>query len=179
VKNRNPANEGNKPGCQFIGLATTINYRFAEESDNDQLEVLEASIWNQANSPAGGYDGAVFGKRIPFSDTIVACAGDEIVGYVAIGNRTPFASNGHVGVLRSIAVGSKWRGRGIGKSLLERAKTEAKKRGQRVIRLSVMSSNESALALYRADDWQEAARFEAEFVVDGKPINDIILTKEL
>jgi len=157
----------------------TINFRFAEESDSEQLEVLESSIWNQANSPTGSYDGPVFGKRIPFSDTIVACVGDEIVGYVAIGNRTPFACNSHVGVLRSIAVDSKWRGRGIGKSLLEQAKTEAKKRGKRVIRLSVMSSNESALALYRADDWQEAARFEAEFVVDGKPIDDIVLAKKL
>ncbi|MGC9060449.1 MAG: GNAT family N-acetyltransferase [Thermoplasmata archaeon] len=70
----------------------------------------------------------------------------NIVGYYII----LFRKNTRVARLYSIATGLKWRGRGVGRVLLQHAEERAIKRGCVEMHLEVKTSNESAIALYKA-----------------------------
>ena len=75
--------------------------------------------------------------------TLVALAGDEIVGAIHVGvSRFGF---GEIGM----QVAREWRGRGVGSALLAAAIEWARERGLHKLTLSVFPHNEAAIALYR------------------------------
>ena len=156
-----------------------ILFRTAEPADGEALERLEREAWNEHNTPEPDRSGVVFGVRIPFADTIVACSGARIVGYVAIGQRTPFASNRHIGLVRAIVVDPRARRAGIGFGLLAHAEREGSARGFEALRLTVMATNDQALALYRKAGWSELGRYPDEFHVGGRSIDDVLMGKRL
>ena len=160
-------------------IVSSITFRAAHEGDLEQLERLEAAAWDLRTSPTPIVEGPVFGKRIPFADVIVAHVGSRLAGYVAIGRRTPFASNAHVGVIRSIVVAMGERRNGLGRRLLNEAENEARRRGFRALRLTVMGSNFAARALYAAAGYAELGRYPAEFRVGDEWVDDVFLGKAL
>ena len=159
-------------------MADTIT-RKAIEKDSAELEALEAQAWNAQNSPNPQYAPPVFGKRIQFDDVILAARDGRIVGYAALGHRTPFESNRHIGVLRAIAVDPSCRRSGIGRRLLDEVEREAVTRGMRALRLTVMGSNQEALSLYVAAGYRELGRYPNEFRVGDAFVDDVFLGKAL
>lgn len=156
-----------------------VLFRGAEPADGEALERLEREAWDEHNRPEPERSGVVFGVRIPFADTVVAVQGDRIVGYVAIGQRTPFASNRHIGLLRAIVVDRSARRLGIGFGLLAEAERAARARGFEALRLTVMATNEQALELYRKAGWSELGRYPDEFHVAGRSVDDVLMGKRL
>lgn len=153
--------------------------RIAQSSDAEALEGLEREAWSVESSPNPEYAGPVFGHRIPIEDVIVACSGTKLLGYVALGRRTPFASNSHIAVLRAIVVAHELQRRGIGHRLLLEAEQEARRRGYRALRLTVMGTNHRARALYLRSGWSELGRYPNEFRVGDGYVDDIFLGKDL
>lgn len=158
---------------------TTIEFRTANEGDADQLEALEARAWTKETSPSPAYEGPIFGGRLPFADVIVACRGEVVLGYIAIGRRTAFASNAHVASIRSIVVSPEHARAGLGRQLLNEAEKEARRRGFRALRLNVMGSNIAARALYVSAGFAELGRYPAEFRVEDEWIDDVFMGKAL
>ena len=156
-----------------------ILFRTAEPADGEALERLEREAWDEHDTPEPHRSGVVFGVRIPFADTIVACSGARIVGYAAIAQRTPFVSNRHIGQLRAIVVDRQARRAGVGRGLLAEAERAARARGFEALRLTVMATNEQAIALYRKAGWSELGRYPDEFHVDGRSIDDVLMGKRL
>lgn len=158
---------------------TNIDFRTANEGDADQLEKLEAEAWTRHTSPNPVHERPVFGARLPFADVIVACRDGVLLGYIAIGRRTPFATNAHVGSIRSIVVASEHKRAGVGRQLLSAAEREAKRRGFLALRLNVMASNTAARALYASAGFAELGRYPAEFCVEGEWVDDVFMGKSL
>ena len=159
-------------------MADTIT-RKAIEEDAAELESLEAHAWNARNSPQPEYTPPVFGKRIPFVDVIIAARDGRVVGYAALGHRTPFESNRHIGVLRAIVVDPNCRRSGVGRRLLGEVEREAVTRGMRALRLTVMGTNQEALSLYLAAGFRELGRYPNEFRVGDTFVDDVFLGKAL
>lgn len=167
-------------GCPRNALNVhDVALRTAGSSDADAPEDLERQAWNDRCSPQPDYGGPVFGRRIPFEDVIVATLEGKLLGYVAVGRRTPFVSNAHIGVVRAIVVRADCQRQGVGKRLLAEAENEARRRGFVALRLTVMASNLQALALYRASGWVELGRYPNEFRVADVYIDDIVLGRSL
>lgn len=87
---------------------------------------------------------------------LVAEDGSEIIGWcdIAISTLEGFAHAGRVGM----GVLRRYRGRGIGSSLLERCLEEAEARGLERIELDVFASNETAIRLYEKYGFQLEGR---------------------
>lgn len=86
------------------------------------------------------------------SDLFVADIGDEVAGY------SVFWAVTDQGELGNVAVSQQFRGRGIGRKLVERVLARAAERGVREVFLEVRKSNESAQAMYRMFGFYEVGR---------------------
>lgn len=157
--------------------------RPAQPADAEALEQLERRAWSVESAPSRDGDPdadlLIFGRRLPLADVIVACRGAQLLGYVALGSRTRFVSNRHIGVLRALAVAPEARRSGIGAALLRSAEALARERGFRALRLTVLATNQAALALYSAAGWLELGRYPDEFAIEGGFVDDIHLGKRL
>jgi len=125
-----------------------VELRLCKFQDLEQLEIIERSSFSYR--PYGRTDFFWFLSSAP-TGFVVACVNGSPVGYViALGQ--PLG----IGVIQSIAVLPKFRGRKIGQSLLKAAieHLSACKR----IELLVEKGNESAISLYREFAFRETGR---------------------
>ena len=97
-----------------------------------------------------------FRRRTPWEIHLVAYRGDRLIGHVTI-ERDRHPVTRHVGSL-AIAVAADERGRGVGRSLMERAIAWARDAHIEKLVLSVYPHNEAAIALYRSFDFVEEGR---------------------
>ena len=102
----------------------------------------------------------------------LARRGEDVVGWCDI---TPDPREGfrHSGVL-GMGVLAEYRGRGIGRRLLDRTVREARAAGLTRIELEVFSSNQAAISLYREFGFREEGRKRGARVLDGRE-EDILL----
>jgi len=102
-------------------------------------------------------------KRNP---QFVALDGDRVVGWCDV-RRLEMDATLHWGIL-GIGVVPEYRGRGIGRQLLDRTIAEAWKRGFTRIELTVRTDNERAAALYRQLGFADEGIKRNAFLVDGR-----------
>ena len=81
----------------------------------------------------------------PHGGLWIAVEGDAVVGCVAL---QPLPSGG--GEVKRMFVDAEWRGRGVGRALLETLIASARDRGHREIRLGTLPEMIEAQALYRS-----------------------------
>lgn len=115
-----------------------ISIRTMEERDTEAVAELEAQIFSKPWSRKGFLDalhmeGTVF---------LVAEEDSKIAGYIGMYTAPP------EGEITNVAVAPQMRCRGIGKSLIDGIKSEAKKHAVSSIILEVRVSNENAIRLY-------------------------------
>ncbi|MEM3395958.1 MAG: GNAT family N-acetyltransferase [Thermoplasmata archaeon] len=85
------------------------------------------------------------------SEGWVAHINGRIVGYYIL----LFRRNARVARLYSIAVAESWRGKGIGKALLQHAEERALKRGCNIMHLEVKTTNKTAISLYKRNGYSQ------------------------
>jgi len=68
---------------------------------------------------------------------------------------------------------------GLGTALLERALDWARSVGIRKMNLEVFASNSGAIALYRKMGFEEEGRRRGEFIIDGVPVDGILMARWL
>lgn len=95
----------------------------------------------------------------------LAVAGDSVVGWCDI-LRNPLPSARHAGRL-GVGVVRAWRGRGIGRTLIDVAITEARAQGVTRIELEVVASNAGAARLYESLGFAHEGRKRKARCVDG------------
>ena len=97
---------------------------------------------------------------------MVALAGDKVIGWCDV-RREFFPSRAHRGTL-CIGLLPEWRGRGVGRRLLEATLAQARRSGFKRIELDVHADNPRAIALY------EKAGFVREGVVRDASLIDSV-----
>jgi RimJ/RimL family protein N-acetyltransferase len=121
---------------------------------------------------------AFFGSSLP-ADTLVAVVDGTLVGYVSLTHPTPLPENAHVSAVEGFTVAPAWRGRGVGRALLAAAVDEARRRGSRKVSLRVLATNERARRVYAAAGLEVEGVLRDEFVIDGHPVDDVLMAMAL
>lgn len=113
----------------------------------------------------------------PNSVLLLAVAGGEVVGVAGFLSET-LPERAHAGEF-GISVAHSWRGRGIGRALLEALFTWASDHGIRRIEGEAFATNPRALELYRRLGFVEEGRLVGAVIRDGVPIDLIAIVKTL
>jgi acetyltransferase len=98
-------------------------------------------------------------KRVALVAELVQPTGAEPTPAVAIGRYAPTADP--IACEVAITVGDSWQGRGVGRALLARLITLARRAGYREMRATALTSNSRMIALARA------FRFDIQFIPGG------------
>jgi N-acetylglutamate synthase-like GNAT family acetyltransferase len=84
---------------------------------------------------------------------LIASAGDRIIGMASIQSLISTAEGGRCGIVEDVVVTSKWRGKGIGRCLLEAIEAWAHTKGLKRIQLLADATNTPALEFYKNRGW--------------------------
>ena len=117
-----------------------------------------------------GFDGR-------YSVLYLAVAGEKVVGQVDA-RLGLFPKSQHTATL-GIAIRDGWRGFGLGRLLMEAILDWMRQRNVEKACLEVFSSNERAIALYRAMGFEEEGRKRRHFKFRGTYVDDIQMAKWL
>jgi RimJ/RimL family protein N-acetyltransferase len=135
-------------------VTDAIVVRPAEERDRRALAELFASVASERDGIATEppVDVEAWAANWGLEGTIVAVAGDEIVGELRV--EPSWFGYGEIGMM--VAAG--WRGRGVGSALVAAAIEWARAQGMHKLSLSVFPHNAAAIALYRKFGFVEEGR---------------------
>ncbi|AZB41791.1 GNAT family N-acetyltransferase [Bacillus sp. FJAT-42376] len=152
--------------------------RPSQKKDMQQLMELDRLIWNSTNTPALLHWDSVedYEKSYPEGQQMVAAEGDRIAGYISFKHPFDVPSNRHVFDL-AIGIHPDFQGKKVGSRLMEHLRQIAREQGVRKISLRVLSTNEKAIAFYKAIGFKEEGRLHEEFFLDGKYVDDLLLYK--
>ena len=104
--------------------------------------------------------------------THMAFDGNEVIGYVSL--VFPKFNKLRGNAYLTIGVREKWRGKGVGSTLMEAAETYAKNKGVRRLELEVFGKNKNAINLYLGRGYQiEGTKKDA--VEDSSGFDDVII----
>jgi RimJ/RimL family protein N-acetyltransferase len=135
---------------------SSVEIRPARDDDRVPLAVLFAAVAEERDGIASEppVDVAARAASWTIEETLVAVAGDEVVGSIHIGrSRHGFGDIG-------MAVAREWRGRGVGSALLAASIHWARDHGLHKLSLGVFAHNAAAIGLYR----------KFGFVVEGRRV---------
>ncbi len=105
---------------------------------------------------------------------LVAHDDARAVGHLAVTIHSEYGA--HLGMM----VAPDYRGRGLGRRLLQEALTWAQKRGFPALSLLVFAHNDAAIRLYRSCGFADVAYFENDVVrKDGQRWDTILMTRVL
>ena len=108
----------------------------------------------------------------------VAAAGAELIGYVKLGPlKFPIETNGPAILLSQLYVAPDQVGAGVGRELMERAFTEARRRGMDELYLTVFIDNERARRFYDRYGFEPVGRYA--FMVGSQADEDVVMRKKL
>jgi ribosomal protein S18 acetylase RimI-like enzyme len=158
-----------------------IEVRPAASSDEDALAALDRANWSWLSSPAPppGPDWTFFDERTAPENVLVAVVDGAIAGYVKLGHATPVPASDHVLMVAGLAVGEEFRGRGVGRALLDGAVAEARARGARRLTLRVLAPNEPARRLYESAGFVVEGVQRELFFLEGAYVDDMLMTLDL
>ncbi|MTH54958.1 GNAT family N-acetyltransferase [Bacillus mangrovi] len=153
-----------------------IIIRPSQKKDMPQLLELDRLIWDSTNTPVLlQWDSAEeYEKAYPAGTQILALENDRVAGYITSKPPTSLPSNRHV-LDMAIGIHTDCQGKGVGRRLMEYMLQTARGQGVRKISLRVLSSNEKAIAFYRANGFKEEGRLHEEFLLDGKYVDDVLM----
>ena len=85
---------------------------------------------------------------------MIASAGNRIIGMASIQTLISTAVGGRSGIVEDVVVTSEWRGKGIGRCLLEAIETWAHTKGLKRMQLLADATNTPALEFYQNRGWK-------------------------
>jgi ribosomal protein S18 acetylase RimI-like enzyme len=155
--------------------------RPASTADESGLAAVHRATWTTAVSPAGApLRGArFFGAETRPEDVLVAADDGQVLGYVWLRRTGPHPAHDHVLVVDGLAVEPREQGRGIGRALVAAAVEEASRRGGRKLTLRVLAPNTAARQLYASAGFHVEGVLEAEFLLDGRLVDDVLMACDL
>jgi len=140
-------------------VADDVTIREAEQADLLSVYRIEKTCFPQP------WPFSAFERFLGEPGFLVADDGERVVGYV-VSNLVP--NHGRdIGHVKDLAVRPDARGRGVGRTLLERALVSLSIDGASLVKLEVRESNDPALSLYR-DVGFEPMRRVPRYYEDGE-----------
>ena len=82
-------------------------------------------------------------------------------------------------MIHGFRVAPEFRGQGLGRALLDEAGRTVLARGGRKLSLRVLASNRRARAVYAAAGFVVEGVLRQEFIIDGVPVDDLLLARHL
>lgn len=149
--------------------------------DEADLAGVTYRAWSPVSdiTPRPDRDAGFFGQWSRPEDYLVAIHGHRLVGYLRLEQPIPVPSAAHVRQVRGLAVDEGVRGRGIGSALMEAAFAESRAQGASRITLRVLAPNTDARRLYKRMGFVEEGILRGEFIIDGSPVDDVLLARSL
>jgi L-amino acid N-acyltransferase YncA len=161
-----------------------ILIRFATKGDaeavctiyNQGIEERIATLETELRSPDERRRWmAARGARHP---VLVAEQAGSVVGWASLNAFNPRAAYDHVADL-SVYVERSWRGKGVGRLLLDRLITFARQLGYHKVVLAAFPSNTAGMALYERVGFRTVGVYREQGQLDGKWVDVIIMEKLL
>jgi phosphinothricin acetyltransferase len=121
---------------------------------------------------------AWLGARGPRHPVLVAVADGLVVGWASLNVFNARRAYDHVADL-SIYVERGWRGRGVGRRLLEALIARARGHGYHKLVLSAFPFNEAGMQAYRRAGFREVGIYREQGLLDGKWVDTIVMEKIL
>ncbi len=115
------------------------------------------------------------GSRHP---VLVVVAGDEVVGWGSLNVFNPRRAYDHVADF-SLYIERGWRGRGVGRRLLDALIARGRALGYHKLVLSAFPYNEAGLQVYRRAGFREIGTYREQGLLDGNWVDTIIMEKIL
>ena len=166
-------------------LEGRVAVRIARPGDEAALTRLDAAAW----TPASGFPSVAERVNDPFftfftDDSppeahLVAELDGRLAGYIRVKPATTLRENAHVLGIVGLAVGPGDRRQGVGSALLAVAEQHARVRGARKLSLRVLGTNETALRLYERHGFRREGTLRDEFLIEGRFVDDVLMTKHL
>jgi len=116
--------------------------------------------------------------RGPRHPVLVSVADDEVVGWASLNVFNPRHAYDHVADI-SIYVERGWRGRGVGRQLLDALVARAGAIGYHKLVLSAFPFNAAGMAAYRRAGFREVGIYREQGLLDGKWVDTIVMEKLL
>jgi L-amino acid N-acyltransferase YncA len=116
--------------------------------------------------------------RGPRHPVLVALADDAVAGWASLNVFNARRAYDHVADI-SIYVERGWRGRGVGRRLLDALVARAGTVGFHKLVLSAFPFNEAGMAAYRRAGFREVGIYREQGLLDGKWVDTIVMEKIL
>jgi ribosomal protein S18 acetylase RimI-like enzyme len=161
-------------------VSREIRIRVARVGDDAELQRIDVLTCTVETTPAPWPDpgGSFFAKTDP-ANVLVAELDDAIIGYAKLGHFYEVPSSTHVHELCGFAVDPVTQRLGAGRVLLEATVEEARRRGARKLMLRVLGHNARAREVYEAGGFHVEGVLRAQFVLDGRDVDDVLMAREL
>ena len=117
-------------------------------------------------------------ERGPRHPAIVAEANGEVIGWASLNRFNPRAVYDHVADF-SVYVERTWRGKGVGRRLLERLVDLARDAGYHKMVLAAMAHNAAGVALYSRVGFTRVGIYREQGMLDGQWVDVVIMEKLL
>ncbi|MGA7690602.1 MAG: GNAT family N-acetyltransferase [Jiangellales bacterium] len=161
------------------GRLSALRIRPATSGDDATLLALDVG------DPGTGFPSvfarqrdSFFGEHEP-SATLVADLDGEVVGYLTLAHPTSLPENAHVSAIHGFDVRADLRRRGIGRALLDEAARTVQAAGGSKISLGVLATNPGARSVYEKAGFVVEGVQVGEFVVDGEPVDSVMMARHL
>jgi L-amino acid N-acyltransferase YncA len=162
----------------------TVTVRAASPADADAICAIHnqgildrvATLDVDARTPDGIREWlAARGSRHP---VIVASIGGAVVGWASLNRFNSRPAYDHVADF-SVYIERDWRGKGIGRQLLDRLIELAREIGFHKMVLSALASNQAGIALYTRAGFSAVGVYREQGQLDGEWVDTLIMEKLL
>jgi L-amino acid N-acyltransferase YncA len=162
----------------------TVTVRAASAADADAICAIHnqgildrvATLDVTTRTPDGVLDWlADHGSRHP---VIVASVGGAVVGWASLNRFNPRPAYDHVADF-SVYIEREWRGKGIGRQLLDRLIELAREIGFHKMVLSALAFNQAGIALYTRAGFSTVGVYREQGQLDGEWVDTLIMEKLL
>jgi L-amino acid N-acyltransferase YncA len=138
----------------------------------DRVATLDTTIRTPDDSRAW------LAERGPRHPVIVAEADGTVVGWASLNRFNPRAAYDYVADF-SVYVERTWRGKGVGRQLLDRLIELARANGYHKMVLAAMACNGAGIALYTRVGFARVGLYREQGQLDGKWVDVVIMEKLL
>jgi len=116
--------------------------------------------------------------RGPRHPVVVAEVGGQLVGWGSLNSFNPRPAYDYVADF-SVYVERSWRGKGVGRRLLDRLIDLAREAGYHKMVLSALASNDAGIGLYTSAGFSRVGIYREQGQVDGQWVDVVIMEKVL
>lgn len=154
----------------------TVTVRPAGADDDAALLAIDTATWTSAVSPAPApaERTSFFGDQA-LGGFLVAEVDGVVTGYVSSHQDIPLPSHEHVLTINGLAVDPRAQGQGVGRHLVEAVVDTAKQHGLAKVTLRVLGPNTGARRLYERCGFVVEGVLKGEFILDGQPVDDVLM----